>query len=338
MKNTVVFGNDGYHYTVGYFTANKWLDSNNLVAARSKYRDIGQEKRGVELVKISISDKKITVISDNLSEWGNYVVFESKVYYLTENEIRVFDFCDKSDKILYKSAECLPGSPHITADGRYISLFSYNEETHMRAFRFDTKSLKLEEMFGKKFRDPFPIANHVMINPKNENVFFFAHEGDTRYISNRLWLFDDKGMRNIASQKLNFDGELEDCFGHETWAPSGKGIYFIKYDLSLSEPYGISYVNIETNETKVLYSKYKYWHVGVSRDERFLTADTRCSGKFSEIILIDRISGEEIFVDKVATNKIHPCHPHPTISFDNSKIAYNSVDDLGNTCVKIAIL
>ena len=28
-------GNDGYHYTAGYFTSNKWLGTDKLILARS---------------------------------------------------------------------------------------------------------------------------------------------------------------------------------------------------------------------------------------------------------------------------------------------------------------
>ena len=179
-----------------------------------------------------------------------------------------------------------------------------------------------------------------MICPQNENLFFFAHEGDTRYISNRLWIYDheNKSMKNIAKQRLNSDGELADCFGHEAWAPDGSGMYFIKYDLSPSSLTGICFVDAASGEFDILYSEYKYWHVGVSADGRYLTADTRYPGEWSEIILVDRESGEQKLIDIAPTTKKHPCHPPPILSPDNKKIAYTSLDSRGNTCVKITFI
>ena len=180
-----------------------------------------------------------------------------------------------------------------------------------------------------------------MISPFDKDLFFFAHEGDCRYVSNRLWLYnaETKKSWNIAKQTLNQDGTLGDCFGHEMWAPDGKGIYFAKYAGSPEPPRGICYVDIETGKYELLYTKYKYWHVGVSQDGRYLTADTQYDPHQSEVVIIDRETGEEFVVDMPYMTGRHPCHPHPQLSPDNKKIVYTALSkEGGRTCIKVAYL
>jgi len=335
-----ILGNDGYNYTAGYFTSNKWINSNKIVLARSQLSDIGQQSREAQLVVLELDTMAVKLICEDLSEWGNYTVFGSRIYYLTKNELKLYDTENGETEILYKTDREIAGSPHITRDGRYISLFSYSDDCGMHCFRFDTELKIMEKIFEKKFRAPFPVANHVMICPTDKDLFFFAHEGNTEYISNRLWLYDHKSktMRNIAKQSLNENGDISECYGHEAWSHNGEGLYFVKYDLSPEKPHGICYVNANSGHADRLYGKYKYWHVSDSYDGAYLTADTRFPGKESEIVLIHIASGEERVVDIVPTSKTHPCHPHPMISPDNKKIACTSLDSMGNTCVKIIFL
>ena len=81
-----------------------------------------------------------------------------------------------------------------------------------------------------------------MICPTDKDLFFFAHEGNTEYISNRLWLYDHKSktMRNIAKQSLNENGDISECYGHEAWSHNGEGLYFVKYDSNGCSIYEIS--------------------------------------------------------------------------------------------------
>ncbi len=88
--------------------------------------------------------------------------------------------------------------------------------------------------YERNFKKPFNDVAHLMVCPENHELMFFCHEGETFYISNRLWLYDmGTGKEwNIAKQTLDRDGNLGDCFGHEMWTPDGKGLYFVKYDCS----------------------------------------------------------------------------------------------------------
>lgn len=180
-----------------------------------------------------------------------------------------------------------------------------------------------------------------MICPTNPDRIFFAHEGITFYVSNRLWVYDAREDRawNIAKQNIDEDRSPGDCFGHEAWAPDSKGMHFVKYPCSPKEPRGVSYVDIETGRIDVLYSKYNYWHACPSRDARFITADTTDNGTTcSEVVVIDRSDDTETIIDTPEISWNHHCHPHPQMSPNNSKAVYTALDDKGRTGARVAYL
>ena len=142
-------------------------------------------------------------------------------------------------------------------------------------------------------------------------------------------------MKCIAEQRLDTDGNLGDCFGHECWAPDGKGLYFVKYNCSPVGPRGISYVNADgTGQRTAIYGKYPYWHVCASPDGRFLASDTQ-SGSYSGVCLIDTYSGNEKMFYKAKSNWTHPTHPHPSFNLSGSKVMFHHIIDDKN-CISIA--
>ena len=106
----------------------------------------------------------------------------------------------------------------------------------------------------------------------------------------------------------------------------------------MNSPKGICYASLNESGFEVLYSKYEYWHAGVSADGKYLTADTTGESGVSDVILIDRKSGEEMLIEKAPSRKSHPNHPHPSISPDNSVLIYNVKIDSDADGVRIALL
>ena len=343
MKQTdhiVTIHDDRYHYTSGYYTDNRWLDDDTLIIARSKFPD----KEYNELVRVSLKDESIELICDDVKGWSSHVVWKDLVYYTDGQEIRVIDTKTNEKKVIYKrdfdeiSSFCMPS---ITNDGKTICIYGCNDDVGGFFATVDVETGKCRKMLSKKFAPPFITANHGMICPENPDRIFFAHEGITFSVSNRLWIYDAKLDKawNIAKQNLDEDGNLADCFGHEMWAPDGKGMYFTKYPCSPKGPKGVCYVDIETGKIDVLYSKYNYWHTGVSRDGKFILADTTDNGTtYSEVVVIDRSDNTETIIDTPEISWNHPCHPHPQMSPDNTKVCYTALDDAGRTCVKVAYL
>ena len=360
MSNKIItIADEEYHYSSGYYTMNKWIDNDNVVIARSKSQTIGVKQNPyedtVEIIKVSLKTGEITVLCDDSLNFAEHVVYGNKVYYSTGKELKVIDTLTGEIKILYENSTYLNEfakgglyngemglmhSPHITNDGKTISLFIPRDNEAAVFISVNTETGEAKEVFRKKFEGPFFWANHCMVCPENPDLFFFAHEGTTFYISNRLWIYDAKTQKawNIAKQRLDDDGNLGDCYGHEMWAPDGKGMYFVKYKCSPTPPRGICYADIQTGKADLLYSSYGYWHVGVSDDGRYLTSDTQTGLDFSEVVIIDRQTNTETVIDHAKTNWTHPCHPHPQMSKDNQKIMYTALNDQGRTCTKIALL
>jgi len=355
-----------YHYCSGYYTTNKWIGNDKVVIMRSKdaVKGMNSESEGYasELVLVSLDDGTKKVLANDIYMFEDFVVYEDKVYYSNIYELKEIDVNTGKIRVVYrneyyvgeKSFEKGIGgelsriqSPHITNDGKYISMFISGHQKPTAFIRINLETGEAEKVFEKGFIwHPLDEAKHVMICPTDKDLFFFCHEGNTFYISNRLWLADyrTKKMWNIAKQKLDDDGNLGDCYGHEMWAPDGKGLYFVKYSVSPVPPRGICYVDAQTGKAELLYSKYKYWHVGVSADGRYLTSDTflisddNPGAKYSEVVIVDMETNEEILIDKAGTTWSHPAHPHPQLSPDNSKLMYTSVTEDGRVAVKIAYL
>ena len=332
VEKIITLTDDKYHYTAGYYVTNKWIDNETFIGVRFK-----ETVNDNELIKISLKNMDIDVIDRNILCAGFSTVYNGNVFYNDSKGVVEMNVNSGTKRRI-----CVTDATafQMTTDGKFASVFVENDEPN-RFYRIDIEKGEIEKLYDKMFNKPFNVANHFMISPTDKDIFFFAHEGSTFYVSNRLWIYDAKtgNERNIAKQRLDKDGNVGDCFGHEMWAPDGKGLYFVKYSCSPIKPCGICYVDIKSGEYELLYSKYKYWHVGVSADGRFLTADTQYAPHQSEVVVIDRENGIESVVDMPYMTGVHPCHPHPQLSPDNSKVIYTALDkEDGRTCIKIAYL
>lgn len=340
VKEYITITDDTYHYTSGYFTMNKWTNNGDILLLRAKEDKISKPN---ELVYYSVSEKRVKeVLYTNIS---GYIVWNDIVYILFDDKLISFDLNTKEERVIFdKSPQGIKWMmPHITNDGKYISLHS-DTETEGKFISIDTKTGEIYISFQKKFLPPFEAANHGMICPTDPDIMFFSHEGNTEYITNRLWLYNKRTgeMKNFTKQKMDENATLVECFGHESWAPDGKGMYFVKYPQSILKPTGLCYVDIETGKNELLFSGYPYWHVGVSKDGKYLSADTM-RGCFdgtdlSEVVVADIEEKTETVIDVVHSTGKHPCHPHPHFSLDSKMIAYNIRTEEDMTAVRIAVL
>ena len=326
---------DRFQYTFLYFTENKWIDDEKLVVMRNGNNADGEEEfyHAADLVLIDLKNETETLLVDHHTFGGViwYLVYEKSLFFITNKKSLWVKNLDTEDTVLLyhdPSHKRITGIS-ITNDGKYLGFFSYPKDSFdtSKFYRVDLSNRNVEVLFEKRFEQPFHIANHFMICPTDENKVFFSHEGITFYVSNRMWLWEKgKGMRNITKQRLDSDGNLGDCFGHECWDPTGKGLYFVKYSCSPMPPRGICYVDTEGNQTDVLYGKYPYWHVSTAPNGRFLGSDTQ-SGSYSGVVLIDTKKNEEHLLFKADTTWSHPCHPHPMFSPDSNRLCFNTLYD-----------
>lgn len=323
------------HITFGYYSNNSWVDDHRLVLARFRAEDPARwdSHNGYgDLTLVDIRDGS----EQELVETGvfSYVVHGTTLYYLKpRTTLWAMDLTTGAVREICRGENM--DLPHMTRDGRYLCWNGFREGHIGSGWRVDLVTGEVVRIFEKPFAEPFPEANHVMISPTDPDLLFFSHEGDTHYVSNRLWLARlGEQPRNIAKQRLNEDGDLGDCFGHECWAPDGKGLWFVKYPCSPTPPRGVCYVDIETGESEVRYTGFPYWHASASPDGRFVAADTQ-GAPTSSVVLIDLAKGTETELVQAHINWVHPCHPHPMFSLDCTKLCFHELDEKGKVTVGI---
>ncbi len=324
-----------YSYSFGYYTNNMWLDSRRLILSRSEdfYRP-----GPVELILVDLEQQSETPLGLLCQNPYDYVVSGTLLYYVYDHTLFAYSLTDGTRRALCHQNGMY--FPHITADGRMINWMLNPSEKEQRPILGVTLDLtdadaEPQVVITKTFARPFRDIGHVMVSPTDPDLLFFCHEGTTEYISNRLWLQPRGGTPYpIAPQKLNRTGDLGDCFGHECWAPDGKGLYFVKYSCSPEPPRGICYVDIAQNQVELLYQKYPYWHVCCSPDDRWLASDTQ-SGSYSGVCIINRLTGEESMPVRANSNWQHPCHPHPQFNPVSDRLCFH---DLYEGRVSVGIL
>ena len=332
-----------YHYSFGYYSNNSWVDDHRIVMSRFKAEDLTAIQMHsesvnpvpIQLVLVDLDARQETILTEPLCmSYSDYVVHGTTLYYVEAAEKLYKMNVETGETTLVYHGEGI-NFPHMTSDGKHLNWHHDTPEDQPNAgMRINLETGEVVKMFERKFSPPFTVSNHMMICPTDPNLLFFAHEGNTFYVSNRLWLAPlGKEPFNIAKQYLNANGDLGDCFGHECWAADGKGMYFVKYPCSPEPPRGLCYVPLDKpNESKVLYSKYNYWHVSVAPDGRHLAADTQDNG-FSGVCLVDMETGKEEMLVKTKTNWRHPCHPHPHFNPSCTKLAFHELDENGQIVV-----
>lgn len=366
---------EDYNIFAAYVSENIWVDSDRLVLFK---QDKKTGKSRFMLVCLADGTEEVLEESDYSTDKLTYSVSNNKMVYCTGDKVGMLDLDTRENEIVYRfeltekekeilftdkypqlrdkifeGENNLPRFPHLTNDGRYISLFKihinfasaeangYIPDKYTEFIVIDAKEKKIKYTYQKVFKGSFWVANHMAVNPVSPDIFAFSHEGETTYIPNRIWLYDNRKKRawNVLKQESDGDNVLLEFIGHELWAPSGRGMYYVKYNSS-EKPSGIGYLDLDTESGKILYSAFPYWHCTVSNDETMLAGDTQPHPNVGlcNVIIIDRKDGSENLIDTVKETGTHPSHPHPQIAPDNSKVAYTYLDDNGNIAVKIAYI
>jgi len=320
-------GDDTYHYSFGYYATNNWLDEHRLVITRSP--NLGTTPavyvEGREAVLVDIENKTETVLGD-IFPW----IVQDGTLYATEksgDETAILAINDTTCEV-YRTKLTVDDLT-ITADGNYLVFGERETDDSRRSHgcRLDLATGEATVLFEKQFQKPFNVTNHYMVNPQDPKQVFFAHEGDTLYVSNRLWLYDeDRGMHCMAKQRLDGEGNLGDCFGHECWAPDGSGLWFVKYPCSPLPPRGLCFAGVNGEQTDVVYGAYPYWHVCCAPNGRYLAADTQGPG-YSSVVVIDKETGKEAEAYRAGFLWSHPAHPHPTFSPSSEQVIFHDLKD-----------
>ena len=91
----------GYHYNLGYYSINRWVDDNRIVLGRSKelYQWAGAE---VVLVDLKAETETVIITDSNSSE---SLVFGELVYYMRGLDLICYSIASGEKKVVMAGAE-----------------------------------------------------------------------------------------------------------------------------------------------------------------------------------------------------------------------------------------
>lgn len=312
---------EGGHAAHSYVTASCFDGNDAVITARWRQ---GETDGCCSFVRTDLRTGREQVIVEK-GRWPQFLVCNHMLYYFLDRDVMETDLAAGKTRRLWRGEHSLTGIPSITRDGRFLTLSWYHGDRTTSVCLLDKETGACEEILRRTFPEPFPWVSHDMVNPMDESVCFFCHEGDCRYVTNRMWIADTKEKRAEVFFRQKMDREMGngECCGHEMWSPDGKGMYFIKYISATVLPRGVWYIDRDTREARPIADGYPYWHVGVSPDGVHLAADTQEDGQYySDIVLINREKKTETKLLRVPITGVHPCHPHPVFSPDGTKLCF----------------
>lgn len=335
-------GKSGSNTTHNYFTAMSWLnDSQRLVAT------VNVDPKGTrgDYVLYDLQTGRTEPLPEDVRWGGGAVSFGNILYYLKDGGIRGYDPAKGDDFLVYASPDKeFFGPLSVTNDGRMLGVFWKSGEDWSIG-RLEAATGRLLETLTPGFAKPYSMANHAMINPVEDNLIFFAHEGTTQFIPDRIWLWDIRqhgretasGAANLYRQRPMSDGQLGEYIGHEAWSWDGERLYFVKYSSSPLAPTGICYVTRQGAEFNHVNGDYRHWHVCPSPDGKWTVSDTEADGgTSSHIVLTEVATGKAEVLCTVKRWPNHPGHPHPSFSPDSRKITFTCADE--NNCLRIGCM
>lgn len=316
----------GAHTGHNYFTAMSWMsDSRHIVVCT----DIDSENMGM-YVKADTTNGDSEVILDRLN-WGRGLVSpDDKLYYYDGPFIYEYDLADGRRRTVCSldPEAAVYGPLSITNDCETMGIY-WRIDGQWIIGTVDVKTGLVTEAARPSFEEPYPIANHAMVNPEHPNLLFFAHEGQTEHIGDRIYVIDTGTgeIRNAFLQQRLDSGEHGDYVGHEMWAPDGRHLYFVKYPHSPMQPTGVYRVDKWNGEAEFINGDYRYWHVSLSPDGRWAVADTIEDGGGSKVVLIDLEQRTSRLLCEQPMWVHHPGHPHPSFSPDSRKVSFTFADE-----------
>ncbi|WP_372632362.1 hypothetical protein [Cohnella sp.] len=319
-------GNPGSNTGHNYFTAMTWLsDSRHLVL----YTDINEEKMGV-CVKADSESGSAETVAERL-EWARGLVsVQDRFYYYEGPRIYEYDLRTGGSRTVCTLGKdgAVYGPLSITNDGRTMGIY-WRDGSEWAIGTVDTETGRLTEPARPSFAEPYSVANHAMVNPEDGRLVFFAHEGKTEHIPDRIYMADAVSgeVWNAYRQARLDTGEHVEYVGHEMWSPDGEHLYFVKYPQSPLKPTGIYRVHKRTGEAEFINGDYAYWHVSLSPDGCWAVADTIEDWETSKIVLINLRDRSSRLLCEQPMWPQHPGHPHPSFSPDSRKISFTLADE-----------
>lgn len=321
-------GQSGSHTAHSYFTVMSWrADSRHIVAAVN----VDPATMIGTMTEIDTADGSARVLQEAMLCFNGLVAAEDVFYYSMGPELLALDMKTGNRRLIAKHPDgCAFLEPlSITNDGKRLGVY-WEQAGKYAIGTVDAVTGEVKTVIQPDFPEPYSIANHAMINPVYTNQLFYAHEGSTEQIVDRIWSADvDTGEAcNLFKQRKLPNGENGEYVGHEMWSYDGEWLYFVKYPHSPLAPTGIYRVSRDGALAEPINGDYRYWHACPSPDGRYVVADTLLDeGKGCEIVLIDLTTRKSRMLCHVNRWNRHPGHPHPSFSPDSRKVIFTFADE-----------
>ncbi|RXZ81298.1 hypothetical protein EBB07_14895 [Paenibacillaceae bacterium] len=319
-------GHSGSDTGQNYFTAQTWMsDSRHIVVCT----DLDENMKGRYVCVDTATAASHTLLTN--VRWGCGVISANDLFYYYDGAaIYEYHLHAKSNRTVCQMGGGVElfGPLSITNDGSVLGIYWRRGEAWViGTVAVDTG--EVSELIEPGFQEPYPIANHAMINPVDHQLVFFAHEGQTEQIADRIYVVhaETRQMHSLFHQKRLATGEHVEYVGHEMWAYNGEHLYFVKYPQSPLAPTGVYRVDKSGRTSEFINGDYPYWHVSLSPDGRWAVADTIDGTQSSKIVLIDLHSFSSQLLCEQPHWRDHPGHPHPMFSPDSMKVSFTFADE-----------
>ena len=265
-------------------------------------------------------------------------------YKNTNNELWQMDWKTKNKKMIGKLPGGVTGGDGISVmdNGKYIGckwLQKLDDEDYLNGVnryrilaRLNCETGEWYTERSHEFNDipDAPSLGHPIINPVDENIMFFCHEGDSSIVPDRLWVANLATGEdwNVFRQAERFDGKTGEGSGHELWTADGKNLIFVKYPMKTQVgKTGICRVSLDGSEREYYNGDYNYWHCTVSDDGEWVAGDTNNSPREIALVSTKTYKSTLLVKFRVGPSSQHPYQPHPTLSGNGKMIAWQMVDD-----------
>ncbi|MBQ6908198.1 MAG: hypothetical protein IJQ28_07455, partial [Clostridia bacterium] len=341
-----------------YFTAQQW----NAAATKFIFgvADGADDTNGAMLEYDTTTGKaKFLDYADvSTKRLEAYVNPQDKIFYEKFNgngkiEYWVMDWSTYQTQKIAELPDGIGAGRNVVAtnDGNYMSV---QWQKAGESGDVATVLARLDTTTGEFFTDRTYVFNdrklgHPMINPENEDLFLFCHEGDDDDIMDRIWVADMTGAFkpwpafNQAREYYEDETVVTEPATHEVWQGNGQAIVFVK-SLKASNKGESGLVRVKPNGADREYfpnpQNYEFWHVTPSYDGNFIAGDVKPAGSDTNahIVLYDTRTYEQWCLasfDPGTPGKdsnrrgwaYDPYQFHPTMSNNANKICWEMYDD-----------
>lgn len=330
-----------------YFTAQQWNSDEDkfIVGAKPGLMfEYDTKNETLKFIDFCITDTQRLEAAVNAQDTVFYEKYDGrgKVTYWK------YDIASGKKSMFARLPDSVSGGLNInpTNDGKYISVqwkasydtadwYGGKNRTRVLA-RLDTATGEFYTDCSYEFNDSNCYLGHPQINPSDENMMMFCHEGNILEIKDRVWVCNlaSGESYNAVKQAINSDGTVADPITHESWSGNGEYIFFVKCKTAGSVgSTGMCRVKADGSDMEIYPDNgYSIWHCSATYDGGFVVGDTNTNP--AHIILSDTKTRETVrlFTYNPGSKwQNDPYQPHVTISANGKKVCWEMPSSNGGS-------